>query len=291
MNEEVSAMNLFRVSTLLATATASLALGAMTAHAQEPTGDWRDSTYNGIYVSAAVGANAPTDRGTAITFDNNNDHVYGDTVRTSSGANAFSPGGCQGSYTSNSPATGCSGARLRPEYAGRVGLDVRRGHLVLGTLFEGTTNDSRQGASAFSTTPAAYRITRGLDYGFALRARAGWTPNGGGLFYATGGIGYARIKHNFRTTNTANQFTEYNPNAWNWGWQAGGGAEVMVTPRISIGAEYLYNKYRDNKYYVGVTQGTAPATNAFLLAGGQTNMKLNDKLTFHSVRATVSYHF
>jgi outer membrane immunogenic protein len=168
---------------------------------------------------------------------------------------------------------------------------MRDGNWVVGGLFEASKNNSTDGVSAFSTTPASYSFNRKLDYALSLRARGGYTPGGGILFYATGGGSYAKINHGFATTNTANTFTELNDGKRVWGWQAGGGGEVMITDNVSLGIEYLYNRYRDTKYAVAVGQGTAPATNPFVLAGG-VNMRPNDfHYGFHSLRATVNFQF
>lgn len=82
-------------------------------------------------------------------------------------------------------------------------------------------------------------------------ARAGYTPGGGALFYVTGGGSYAKIDHSFTTTNTANAFDERRDGKMVWGWQAGGGTEIMVT-RTHVW-KYLYNRYDDSKYNVAVT--------------------------------------
>lgn len=274
----------------LVLALAAAAFPATAAHAQD-TGD-RATHFDGPYVSVAVGATAqPNDGGDSLRFDSNNNGTYGDQVTTIAGTNAFSPGFCHGYYTS--PAYGdCRQDRNRPDYAARIGYDRRMGDFVPGILLEVNTNDTRDATSAFSTTPAAYRISRGVDYAVSLRGRLGFTPGGGALFYFTGGPSYARMKHIFATTNTVNQFTPRRSGAWVWGGQVGGGTEVMVTSRVSLGLEYLYNHYRDKKYSVAVTQGTAPATNPFILAGGQTNIKVSDpNYNYHSMRATLSYHF
>ena len=77
----------------------------------------------------------------------------------------------------------------------------------------------------------------------------------------TGGVGYARLQHAFTTTNGVNQFTPQRDKSWAISAQLGGGAEVMVSPHVGLGIEYLYNHFRDRKYSVAVTQGTAPLTN------------------------------
>ena len=284
-------MHAFRLTALAAVA--AVPLIAVGAHAQDAPrdDDWRAHSFDGPYVSGAIGwANGANGSNNHLSFDRNADGTYGDTVTTASGADAFAPGFCHGYYQSTTPGD-CRPDRNRIDYAARVGWDKRMGHLVAGALFEGSTNKTRDATSAFDSDGNAYRISRGIDYGFAVRGRVGWTPNGGGLFYGTAGVGYAKMKHVFRTTNTTNSFDEVNPDSWRWGWQDGGGAEVMVAPKVSVGLEWLYNQYRDNKYYVAVTQGTAPATSPFVLAGGQTDMRASRNYRFNTFRGTLSYHF
>ena len=115
---------------------------------------------------------------------------------------------------------------------------------------------------------------------------------GGALFYVTGGGSYAKIDHAFSTTNTTNTFTPNNEGKMIWGWQAGGGAEIMLTNHVSLGLEYLYSRYNDNKYYVNVSQGTAAATNPFVLNGGTTNLRSSDsRFDTHALRATLGFQF
>ncbi len=112
------------------------------------------------------------------------------------------------------------------------------------------------------------------------------------MFYGTGGVSYGKIKHDFTTTNAANSFSENNDDEMVWGWQAGGGTEIMVTNNVSLGLEYLYSRYKDDKYSVSVGAGTAAATNPFLLNGGGTDMRIKDKyFDTHALRATVGFRF
>jgi len=95
-----------------------------------------------------------------------------------------------------------------------------------------------------------------------------------------------------KTTNTANSFTERDDGKMIWGWQAGGGTEIMLSNNLSLGLEYLYSRYQDDKYEVEVGQGTAPATNPFLLNGGGTNLRVADRVfDTHALRATVGLRF
>ena len=274
----------------ISAATIALAAVATPAWAQ----DDKASHFDGLYVSGTFGRTMQPNDQRTVVFDTDRDGTYDDIVTTTTGANAFSPGFCRGEPNDVTPGAGCSGNNGDDwEYSARIGLDRRiSNNFVAGALLEVGKSESRDVVTAFSTTPARYTIGRELDWGVSLRGRLGYTPGGGALFYVTGGPSYARIDHSFATSNGANAFTEVNDGKWVFGGQVGGGAEVMLTSNVSLGLEYLFNRYKDNKYRVEVTQGTAPATNPFLLNGGGTNMRPSDSLyQFHSVRASLSYQF
>lgn len=279
-------MNIYRVAPIIAAAAAGLSSPAW---AQSE----RDTHFDGPYVSATIGMAAQgNDRSDTLVFDTNGDGSFDDTVTTAAGANAFT-GFCHGPAGGATPADGCGSDNNRIEYSGRIGYDKRLGNnFVVGGLFEVSKNNSRDYTTGYSSTPAAYTVGRKLDHALSLRARAGYTPGGGALFYATGGASYAKIDHSFDTTNTANSFAEMNDGKRVWGWQAGGGGEVMLTNNIGLGLEYLYSRYNDSKYHVAVGQGTAPTTNPFLLASGGTNIRPSDTdFDTHSLRATLNFQF
>jgi outer membrane immunogenic protein len=280
-------MKLYRTPT-------AIALGIATASSPALAQDARDTHFDGPYVSVFAGWSAQNnDRGDSIVFDNDRDGLNDDIVATAGGANAFSPGFCNGEALSAVPSGGCARDKDGIDYGARVGWDKRMGgNFVVGGLLEFSKNESKDGTSGFSTTPANYGIVRRLDYAVSARARAGYTPGGGALFYVTGGGSYAKINHRFFTTNGVNSFDEQRDGKMIWGWQAGGGGEIMLTDQVSFGLEYLYNRFRDNKYSVEVGQGTAPATNPFLIPTGGTNLRFSDRnFDYHSLRATVSYQF
>lgn len=255
----------------------------------------QDRYFDGPYISGTVGLESPeTGRGDAITFDTDRDGTFDDTVRTAAGADAFSPGFCSGRPV-DPAAAGCRGNRQDEGYAVRIGYDrhLGSGPVVAGLLVEGARPGVSEFTSGFSTTPASYTFGRELDWAVTARARLGIAPGEGrGLFYVTGGGGYARIDRSFSTSNGANSFTPNDRRSWELGWQAGGGAEVMLTRNIGIGLEYLYSSFDDSDYVVGVGQGTAPATNPFLLQGPGTDLRLsNDRFDYHSFRASVNFRF
>ncbi len=250
--------------------------------------------FSGPYISGAIGIENVQDGGNdRILFDTDRDGTFNDDVLTTTGADAFSPGFCAGSATATSP--GCRGNRQKEGYALRVGYDQQMGDgpFVAGVLLEGAKPGVEEFTTGFSTTPAFYTFNREIDWAVNARARVGIAPGEGrALFYATGGLGYARIEHGFATSNGANTFRRGKTNEWELGWQAGGGAEVMLTRNLGLGLEYIYSSYDDDEYTVEVGPGTAPATNPFLLESGGTDFRLsNDRFDYHALRATLNLRF
>lgn len=279
--------NPIKISAVSAIAIAMLATPAFAQTVKE------DTDFDGVYVGGHFGYSAqssPRDEG--VLFDTNVDGDFNNAVTTTTGADAFSPGFCRGAAQSSVAADGCRQDQNGIEYGVRIGADKRYGNFVIGALVEGSRSEAKDSVTAFSTTPANYVFTRELDYAVSARARAGYTPGGGILFYGTGGASYGRIDNSFRTSNGANAFTGRNGKDWSWGWQAGGGVEAKIAPNMTIGLEYLYNTYTNDDYVVNVSQGTAPATNPFLLNGGQTDMRRSDpNFEFHSLRVTTAFRF
>lgn len=274
------------LSLLAAVAASALAVPAMAQDGRDTSKD-----FNGPYISVGGGGTLQgNDRGETLVFDTNRDGVYGDQVTTSGGANAFSPGFCNGAATGTAN-LGCRNDKDGPEFFGRIGLDQRMGNFVVGALLEGGHSEARDSVSGFSTTPASYTMSREADYQGSLRVRAGYTPGGGALFYLTGGPAYARLNNKFVTSNTANSFAD-NGKTHAWGYAAGGGAELMLTNNIAVGLEYLYSDVKDDDYRVNVGPGTAPPTNPFLLNSGGTDIQRSGShFRTHSVRGAISYRF
>lgn len=276
-----------KFAALLAASAASLL--SVSAMAQDDRDKAQD--FNGPYISIGGGGTLQgSDRGETLVFDTNRDGTYGDSVNTAAGANAFSPGFCNGAATGTAN-LGCRNDKDGPEFFGRVGVDKRMGNIVVGALLEGGRSVARDSVSGFSTTPARYTMSREADYQGSLRLRAGYTPGGGALFYVTGGPAYARLDNKFTTSNAANSFAD-NGKTHAWGYAAGGGAEIMVAKNLSVGLEYLYTDVKDDDYTVNVGPGTAAPTNPFLLNGGGTNIQRSDPhFRTHSVRGTMSFRF
>lgn len=104
---------------LLATASAmTVALFSIPAAAQDAP-----DTFDGLYVSGAVSLDNVDNGAKGLQFDVNRNGVFGDTVNTTTGANAFAPGFCTGAANGNNVGAGCTGDGDDIGYAVRVGFD------------------------------------------------------------------------------------------------------------------------------------------------------------------------
>jgi high affinity Mn2+ porin len=78
-----------------------------------------------------------------------------------------------------------------------------------------------------------------LDMG-TVRGRIGYAP-GNWLFYATGGFAWAYDR--LTVTQLDNSGTTDMPFLWRFGWAAGAGVEMPLSPGWTAGLEYLYTQY------------------------------------------------
>lgn len=271
---------------LLLTATAVAALAASSsAFAQ-------DDNWSGLYVGATVGAlNQPGDNDERLDFDRNLNGQFNDQVRTSLGDNAFGPGFCGGSANGLAN-TGCLSDDESFDVSLRGGYDWQTGGFVYGIVGEIGAVDATDNVSGFSTTPASYTFTRDAKWLAAIRARAGYAV-GPYLVYGTGGFAYGDVDHRFATSNSANVFTPRKDDTLS-GYQYGLGAERKWNDNWSLGLEYLVTSLKDDDYVVRVSQGTAPATNPFVLAPDTTGTDIrrsHSKFAFDSIRLSLNYRF
>lgn len=248
--------------------------------------------WSGPYVGVVAGyADADNEDFETFRFDTDQDGVFDDTVFTAGGANAFSPGFCDGRALGPTPAAGCSEDADGGEFGLRAGYDWQSGALVYGLVAEVSTAEVDDSVSAFSTTPARYSMTREIDYVAALRGRLGYAWDRV-LFYGTAGLAYGEISRTFDTSNGANSFTEREDDG-SLGVQIGAGVEYAFSERIRLGLEFLRTSLEDSDYTVRAGPGTAPATNPFLLVDPTgTDMQRSDgRFDVSSWRLTAAYRF
>jgi outer membrane immunogenic protein len=283
---EAIAENPMHVKTLIVPL-AGLLAAASPAAAQDAV-DW-----TGFYVGGQIGYGfQPSDGDETIEFDTNLDGNFGDTVNTSAGANAFSPGFCGGAATGTTPGAGCDKDRDRLEFGGHVGFDYDMGNgFVVGVVGDYNRSRLSDSVSAFSTTPARYTMTRRLRDAFSLRARAG-VATGSTLFYGTGGVVRGSFRNSFTTSNTANSFTG-SGNEKGWGYAVGGGVEQRLGTGFSVGVQYLYRSIKADDYVVRAGPGTAGLTNPFRIVNpnGTDFSRSGDRFTSHGVNLTASFRF
>lgn len=249
--------------------------------------------WSGFYVGGKVGYAFQSDGSSeSIEFDNNLDGQFGDIVRTSGGADAFSPGFCDGAANSSLPADGCDEDSDGLDWSVHAGGDVQFGRIVVGALLEYGSADVEDSVTAFSVTPANYVMTRKLKGTVGLRARAGVALDGGFLPYVTAGLVRAKVKSSFSTTNGVNAFGFENSSETQPGYRLGAGLEKRFG-NASIGLLYLYTSIKDDDYRVNVTQGTAGATNPFILVNpnGTQFRRSDERIGYHSLGLTASYRF
>jgi outer membrane immunogenic protein len=252
-----------------------------------------DRSWTGFYLGGQAGYGLqPGDGDETILFDTSLDGSFADTVKTSGGADAFSPGFCGGSANGPTPGEGCRGDRDGIEYGGHAGFDYETGGgIVLGVVGDYSRSRLRDSVSSFSTTPARYTMTRRLRDVFSLRARAG-VSTGPTLFYGTGGVVRGSIRNSFTTSNTANSFTG-NGNEKGWGYAFGGGVEQRMGANFSVGLQYLYRSIDAGDYVVRAGPGTAGLTNPFRIVNpnGTDFRRSDDDFTSHGVNLTASFRF
>ncbi|MDQ8027637.1 MAG: outer membrane beta-barrel protein [Brevundimonas sp.] len=276
---------------LLPAATLSLLMAGVAAPAlAQSAPDW-SGPYVGIYGGAVD--NKEND-GETLVFDRNLDGVFGETVTTSGGADAFAPGFCGGRAQSNEAVTGCLGDDTGVEGSIRAGYDWQFGSIVAGIVAEWSAVDLSDTATGFSSTPANYVFNREINDMAALRARVGYAM-GPALIYATGGAAYAGVDNSFSTTNTANSFTTTRDEDDADGWQAGAGLEWRLAPNLSVTGEYLYTSLNTGDYVVRAgNNGTTPATNPFILApntAGTDIARSSDEMELHAFRIGMNVRF
>jgi opacity protein-like surface antigen len=245
--------------------------------------------YLGVYLGNADGG----DDDDTILFDTNLDGDFGDTVNTAAGANAFSPGFCDGIANGPTPASGCEKNTGGADYGFRGGYDWQMENWVFGLVAEYGDNDIRDAVSAFSTTPARYTMLRKVDGLFALRARAGFAigETGDNLIYITGGYARAGVSNYFFTSNGVNTFTNNGDDNAS-GVQAGLGWERRFGSNFALGLEYLHTRLDDDSFRVRA-QGPAPATNPFIRvnANGTDFRRSDDSLDFDTIKLTATWRF
>lgn len=270
-----------------------LIAGLAGALASVPAAAQNRESWGGGYVGGQIGVGTVDGDSPRVLFDTDLDGSFDDTVRTGAGADAFSPGFCDGRASGATPADGCRDGGREIEGGLHAGFDVDLGSLVVGVVGEYNRHRLEDSVAAFSTTPASYSLTRELRESYGIRARAGVPVLGSTLLYGTAGLVNGRFRHSFESTNTANAFAVDDRSTRAWGHQLGAGIEQRLGG-FSVGLLYLYTSIKDDDGgQIAVTQGTAPATNPFIRdnPGGTQFLRSDERFRSHGLKATASLRF
>ena len=275
----------------ISTASLTLLLAGVAAPAlAQSVPDW-SGPYIGIYGGVLENNE---DAGEGLVFDRDFDGQFDDTVvLNGTTTNAFSPGSCDGAATAQAVASGCDLDPTGVEASVRLGYDMQFGSFVLGAVGELSAADVEDSVTSFSSTPAAYVFTRQLETMAALRLRAGFAT-GPALVYVTAGGAKAKIENSFRTTNTANSFTERVNEDEADGYQLGTGLEWRLAPNLTLTGEYLFTNLQAGDYVVRFGPGTAGPTNPFILppnTAGTDVTRGNDDMELHAIKLGMNVRF
>jgi outer membrane immunogenic protein len=116
-------------------------------------------------------------------------------------------------------------------------------------------------------------VTSKLWYFGTVRGRLGLAITPAAMLYATGGWAYGEVDSTLSFTSAAGALIDHSRRS-HYGYAAGGGAEVLVTPRMSVKAEYLY-----------VDLGSK--THSFTIAGD--SYVWNERLRMHTFKLGVNF--
>ncbi|MCQ8780846.1 outer membrane protein [Mangrovibrevibacter kandeliae] len=158
-----------------------------------------------------------------------------------------------------------------------AGYDYQINNFVIGAVVDANYIDAERN-QGFTTGGATYNTQQEIDFLGTARLRAG-VAFSNLLVYGTGGLAYASLdtKHSDVPAGA-----DVHDDDNDFGYAVGGGIDYLVTPNISIGAEYLYTNLGSNKVEFEDLPGTGGAT---------VDARSDDDFDFHTVWAKASYRF
>lgn len=151
------------------------------------------------------------------------------------------------------------------------GIHLGYNVLIDNIVFGLETDMEASGLHGSGTGGCAYHQTD-IDWSTSLRLRVGLQASDRSLVYVTGGVTYANVSVAQHTFTGIAPYTTHN--AWQVGWNLGGGVEHAITPKITARLEYRY-----------LDLGKISYTDELLA------MKTTHAVTNHSVRAGFSVRF
>lgn len=238
-----------------ASALTALIASATAAFASDPTPPPLPQSWTGIYLGGNIGRNAQLDTG---------------------------------AFYSQSGGTGASRYNLADQgVAGGVqaGYNLRLGGVLLGleTDFTWTKSAGTSSQFPFGGATDQIRLDHNENWVGTLRPRVGVVV-GSFLVYGTGGWAYGNVEHSFTETRVTvpGQTRSLSESATRSGYTYGGGVEMAVTNRVTLGVEYL-------RIDLGSTTLTNPASTAGGLSFPTSSATFTDRSDL--VRLKLNYRF
>jgi outer membrane immunogenic protein len=166
---------------------------------------------------------------------------------------------------------------------GKVGLDAEvSNNVVIGLVGDVSwTNINGKlciegGVGSCDGSPDDSYLNANIDWLGTARGRLGFA-SGNTLFYGTGGLAFGNVNTNVTNIEGGNDPTRYDSNM-HVGWTIGAGAEMKLSEKMSVGAEYLYVDLGSKEY-----KYLSPDGGADVIGVGS--------VTANIVRASLNYHF
>lgn len=179
-----------------------------------------------------------------------------------------------------------------------VGYDYQINQFVLGVLVDINGLDVSKTQTARTDDSGTFTSERSLDFLATARVRAGYAFTPSILAYATGGLAYGKVDYSFDTdsplvlgTPRVNSIAgplQVFEDEDDFGYSVGGGLDVMVTQKISLGAEYLYTNLGGSSFARlngGRFDGNGRRGQDL---DGYTDLS-SDDFEFHTITAKLSY--
>ena len=120
-------------------------------------------------------------------------------------------------------------------------------------------------------------FAKNIKYLSSLRGQIG-VPAGSFLFYGSGGLGIEIADETFSVSSASGEVDQFTGEQKKYGWVAGGGVQVLLTPRLSLGVEGLYYGLGHDSSSLQTVMGAEP----FNVVADR---------NFAVVRARIDFHF
>lgn len=168
------------------------------------------------------------------------------------------------------------------------GWNWQMDRLLLGIEGDISLADINAEAELYSKTAEA-SVSGGstVDWFATARLRGGYLANPDLLLYATGGLAWGSVSASYDIDLNGFGSLDDSTSKSQMGWTLGGGFEYAVTHNISLKTEYLYVDLGSARLLKEDLGGTG----AGQANRGSTTLKIDQDVSFHTVKAGINYRF